>query len=42
MTERERIEKFLESINEDNVRGFFNTLIEICNLLRNDNRLYNS
>ena len=32
MTERERIEKFLESINEDNVRGFFNTLIEICNI----------
>lgn len=32
MTERERIEKFLESINEDNARGFFNTLIEICNI----------
>lgn len=32
MTERERIEKFLESIAEDNVRDFFNTLIEMCNV----------
>lgn len=32
MTERERIEKFLESINEDNIREFFSTLIEMCNV----------
>ena len=32
MNERERIEKFLESINEDNVRSFFDTLIEMCNI----------
>ena len=32
MTERERIEKFLESIIDDNIREFFNTLIEICNV----------
>ena len=32
MIEKERIEKFLESINEDDIRGFFNTLIEICNV----------
>ena len=32
MTERERIEKFLESIIDDNMREFFNTLIEICNV----------
>lgn len=32
MHEKERIEKFLESINEDNIGGFFNTLIEICNV----------
>ena len=32
MSERERIEKFLESINEDNVREFFSTLIEMCNI----------
>lgn len=32
MSERERIEKFLESINEGNVREFFSTLIEMCNI----------
>lgn len=32
MNEKERIERFLESINEDNVRVFFNTLIEMCNI----------
>lgn len=32
MNEKERIEKFLESIAEDNVRDFFNTLIEMCNI----------
>lgn len=32
MTERERIEKFLESIIDDNTREFFNTLIEMSNV----------
>lgn len=32
MNKKERIEKFLESINEDDIRGFFNTLIEMCNI----------
>lgn len=32
MNERKRIEKFLESIIDDNVKEFFNTLIEMCNI----------
>lgn len=32
MNKRERIEKFLESIIDNNIREFFNTLIEMCNV----------